>query len=322
AAQGVVGDGDEVGGVAAVFEAVDVAGHAVADGEFGVGVGGGGFGGAVGFGAGEVEHRVDVAGAGVAELGDAGARLGQAADCGAFGDDARVVAGVGGDGDGGDAVVEVEGGDGAFAALDEFGVDGDGGDGFVVAVHVEDGVVDDLVGGPVEVGCGEVVGGVVDGVAGEEHGADDDLFGGDVVGGFGGGVGVDGGEVASFLGGVHEASFRWAAQNGQRSTGRVCASQSSVRVGRVRRRWLARCWVRVPLVAAVVSQAVRWSMRCSWVRRSRRAAASSGVASVWARMISTGVRAVFLFLFFFSSSSSRGPLGSGVVSRARAEEER
>src|SRR5690606_2638342 len=218
---------------AAVFEAVDVAGHAVADGEFGVGVGGGGFGGAVGFGAGEVEHRVDVAGAGVAELGDAGARLDQAAECGAFGDDARVVAGVGGDGDGGDAVVEVEGGDGAFAALDELGVDGDGGDGFVVAVHVEDGVVDDLVGGPVEVGCGEVVGGVVDGVAGEEHGADDDLFGGDVVGGFGGGVGVDGGEVASFLGGVHEASFfRDALQNGQWSMGRVCESHMPLRVGR------------------------------------------------------------------------------------------
>src|SRR5690606_33281951 len=102
-------------------------------------------------------------------LHDALPILHEAAECGAFGDDARVVAGVGGDGDGGDAVVEVEGGDGAFAALDEFGVDGDGGDGFVVAVHVEDGVVDDLVGGPVEVGCGEVVGGVVDGVAGEEH---------------------------------------------------------------------------------------------------------------------------------------------------------
>src|SRR5690606_26748376 len=250
---------DEVGGVAAVFEAVDVAGHAVADGEFGVGVGGGGFGGAVGFGAGEVEHRVDVAGSGVAELGDAGARLHEAAECGAFGDDARVVAGVGGDGDGGDAVVEVEGGDGAFAALDEFGVDGDGGDGFVVAVHVEDGVVDDLVGGPVEVGCGEVVGGVVGGVAGEEHGADDDLFGGDVVGGFAG-VGGDGGEVPPLLGGVHEASFRCAAQNGQRSTGRVCASQSSVRVGRVRRRWAVRWAVRVPLVAVVVSPAERWLM--------------------------------------------------------------
>src|SRR5690606_40534914 len=124
----------------------------------------------------------------------------------------------------------------------------------------------------VEVGCGEVVGGVVDGVAGEEAGAEAGLFAGDVVGGFAG-VGGEGGEVPPLLGGVHEASFRWAAQNGQRSTGRVCASQSSVRVGRVRRRWAARWAVRVPLVAAVGSQAERWLMWGRRVRWPRRVAA-------------------------------------------------
>src|SRR5690606_9807109 len=100
---GVVGDGDEVGGVAAVFEAVDVAGHPVLDRELGGVEGGGGFGRAVGFGAGEVDEVVDLAGAGVADLRDAGARLDQAAQDRAFGDDARVVAGVGDDWDLGDA---------------------------------------------------------------------------------------------------------------------------------------------------------------------------------------------------------------------------
>ena len=68
-------------------------------------------------------------------------------------DDLRVVAGIGGGGDGLDQLVQVGGSadPGDFAALGQLVRDGDGVRRFAPAVEVDDGFVDALVGGPVEV---------------------------------------------------------------------------------------------------------------------------------------------------------------------------
>jgi len=93
-------------------------------------------------------------------------------------DDAPVPVGVGGCGDRGDQGVQVGGAAGAweFAAQPQGGGDGDGVDGFAAPVHGRDGLVDEFVLGPVEVGAREVVD-FFDSPAGQQHAAQDGLFG-------------------------------------------------------------------------------------------------------------------------------------------------
>ena len=67
------------------------------------------------------------------------------------------------------------------AALGQLIADGDGVGGLAATVEVEDGVVDELVGGTVEVGALELLDAVGDRVLGQEHAAEDGLLGPDVL---------------------------------------------------------------------------------------------------------------------------------------------
>src|SRR5262249_51015928 len=119
-------------------------------------------------------------GAGVAQRNDAGAELDEPAQLRLFGDDLGVVAGVGGGGRRLHQGVQVGGAADAaqFAGAFELGADGDGVGGVAAAVQVQDGLVDDLVGGPVEVLGAHRVGDLADRGGRQQHPAEHRLLGG------------------------------------------------------------------------------------------------------------------------------------------------
>jgi len=130
-----------------------------------------------------VHQVVGVGLARVAELDDPRARFHQAAQDSALTDDARVVAGVGRGRHRGDQGVQVgtaaDAGD--LAAPGELVGDRDGVRGLAAAVQVEDGLVDQLVRGPVVIGRPDHLDYVRDGVLGEQHPAEHALLRRDVV---------------------------------------------------------------------------------------------------------------------------------------------
>src|SRR4029077_19344385 len=134
-------------------------------------------------GLGPVHQVVGVGLARVAELDHPGTRLHQAAQDGALADDARVVAGVGRGRHRGDQRVQVRAAAdaGDLAAPGELVGDRYGVRGLAPAVQVEDGLVDQLVRGPVVVGRPDHLDHVRDGVLGEQHPAERALFRRDVV---------------------------------------------------------------------------------------------------------------------------------------------
>src|SRR5699024_6515446 len=141
-------------------------------------------------GTGGVDQVVDLALALVSDLCDPGTDLDQATQHRAVGDDLGVVPGVGGRGDRLGEGVQVWGPahPGGLATFGQFIGYRDGVDGLVVVGQVADGLVDDLVGGPVkvgrpgedalDVGQQQFLGG---GVRGGHQAAEGGLFGGDVV---------------------------------------------------------------------------------------------------------------------------------------------
>ena len=120
----------------------------------------------------------------VAELHDARARLDEASQDRAVGDDLGVVAGVGGRGHRGDEGVQVRRPADAqeLAPALELGGDGDGVGGLPAAVEVQHALVDRLVGRTVEVVGLEHLDDVGDGVLAEQDRAEHRLFGGEVLG--------------------------------------------------------------------------------------------------------------------------------------------
>ena len=140
----------------------------------------------VDLGLGAVDDLVDVGalGAGVAVLHHPGAGLDQPAQQRLLGDDARVVARVGGGGHGGDQGVHVRRTADAAQqpAAVEFGRDGDRVGRLAAAVEIQDRVVDVLVGRPVEVARPQAFQHVGDGVLAEQHPAEHGLLGGEVLG--------------------------------------------------------------------------------------------------------------------------------------------
>ena len=200
------GDDDELAGVQAVGEAVEVdeaggdAGHraaAAADGlelvhrrlhellEQRVVLGRAALGDVVDRLLRAVDGVVDAAGAGraVAELHDAGAGLDEAAQDRLLGDDAGVEAGVGRRRDARQQRVQVRRAADAsdLAEAGQLGRHRDRVGGLALAVEVDDDVEDRLVGGLVEVGRADDLDDVGDRVLRQQHAAEHGLLGGDVL---------------------------------------------------------------------------------------------------------------------------------------------
>ena len=150
------------------------------------------FGDVVDLGLGPVDDLVDVGalGPGVAVLHHPGAGFYQSAQQRLLGDDAGVVAGVGGGGHRGDQRVQI--GRPADAAQQtaavQFGGDGDRIGGLAAAEEVEDRVVDVLVRGPVEVPGAQPLEHVGDGVLAQQHAAQHGLLGDQILRGLSGEV--------------------------------------------------------------------------------------------------------------------------------------
>ena len=137
----------------------------------------------VDLGLGAVDHVVDLALAGVAQLSDARAGLDQPAQHRLVAHDLGVVAGVGRDRHVGREGVEVGGATDALelAALGQLGRHRDRVGGLAATVEVDDRVVDDLVGGTVVVDALERLHHVGDRVLGEQHRAEHALLRGVVL---------------------------------------------------------------------------------------------------------------------------------------------
>ena len=137
-------------------------------------------------GLGTVDHLGDVGalGPGVAVLHHPGAGLHQAAQQRLLGDDSGVVPGVGRGGHGGDQGVQIRRPADALqqSAAVEFGGHRDGVGRLPAPVEIEDGVVDVLVRGAVEVAGTQLLEHVGDGVLAEQHAAEHRLLGGHVLG--------------------------------------------------------------------------------------------------------------------------------------------
>jgi len=134
---------------------------------------------------GPVDGVIDIAVVGVAELHDPGTRLHEPAQYRLLGHDARVVARVGRGGHPAHEGMQV--GRAAdplqlLAAGKQVG-HGDRVGRLAPAVEVEDGIENQLVGGPVEVRAAQDLHHVGDGLVGQQHPAEDALLGGDVLGG-------------------------------------------------------------------------------------------------------------------------------------------
>ena len=167
--------------VADLLDLVEDAAHDVAQRR--VVLGGATVGDLVDLGLGAVDDVVDLALAGVAEGGDPGAGLDEAAEHGLVAHDLGVVAGVGRDRHVGRERVEVGGAADALqlTALDQLGGHGDRVGGLAATVEVDDRVVDHLVGGAVVVDALEGLDDVGDGVLGQQHRAEHALLGGVVL---------------------------------------------------------------------------------------------------------------------------------------------
>ncbi|CAB4937000.1 unannotated protein [freshwater metagenome] len=130
-----------------------------------------------------VDHVVDITGSGVAHLHDSGAGLDEAAQDCLLADDAPVIAAIRGCRHHGDERVEVGGAAdaGDVTALRELGSNGHRVSGLALAVKIEDGAVDGLVGRAVEIAFTHDLDDIGDGILAQEHGPNDRLLGSDVV---------------------------------------------------------------------------------------------------------------------------------------------
>ena len=176
--------GDAVEAGLAVADRLDLVEDAVHDvGQRRVVLAGAAVGDLVDLGLRLVDHVVDLALAGVADLHDLGAGVDQPAQDRLLAHDLGVVAGVGGDRHVGRERVEVRrpADPLQLAAPLQLGGDGHRVGGLAATVEVDDRVVDDLVGGPVEVDAAHRLGDVGDGVLGQQHRPQDALLGGVVL---------------------------------------------------------------------------------------------------------------------------------------------
>ena len=127
--------------------------------------------------------HVGALGARVAVLDHPGAGLHQPAQQGLLGHDAGVVTGVGGGGHRGDQRVQIGGAADALeqTAPVQLGRHRHGVGGLTAPVEVQDGVVDVLVGGAVEIARAQLLQHVGDGVLAQQHAAEDRLLGSHVL---------------------------------------------------------------------------------------------------------------------------------------------
>ncbi|CDK01171.1 DnaB helicase (modular protein) [Microbacterium sp. C448] len=168
----------------------------------------------------------------IAHLDDARAGLDQAAQQGAFGDDRRVVAGVGsGRHDRRERVQVVRTARALqLARLDEFVGDRDNVGGLAVRVEREDGVEDQLVLGHVEIGSTERLDDVGDSILRQQHATESGLFGEGVV--RGSPFGAAGGSAHAVLRDVsyrHRAPFRRNRPSTRFTRGEICPARLGAR---------------------------------------------------------------------------------------------
>jgi len=125
----------------------------------------------------------DLALAGVAQLGDLDGRVDQPPQHRLVMHDLGVVGGIRGDRDGGQQVRQVDMAAhlAELTAPVEFGCDGDGVCRIAVTVEVDDRLIDQLMGGAVEVGRFDDLQHLGDGVLAHQHGPQHALFGGEVL---------------------------------------------------------------------------------------------------------------------------------------------
>ena len=199
---------------------------------------------------GERDELGDVAGVGgVPQLGDAGTGLDQATHERLVLDDAGVVAGIGGGGDGGHEGGQVRGAADPFelASLGELIGDDERVGGLGAVVDLDDRVEDRLVGGAVELRAAQDVDDVGDGLLAQEHAAERGHLGLEVLGWEaveGGAVGADASAVGAARSGlsahavVHPATSRTVTPVGPGSS--YCSRRRPAASGRRSPAWSAR----------------------------------------------------------------------------------